>query len=348
MMVVLFHLGGAVAADKYFGLPGFSVPFSFGDAGVEFFFVLSGFIILYAHRNDLSKPSRLASYAAKRFVRIYPIYWIVFLAVAGLAAVSSVSAETLPHDFSLIVKALLLMPLDKAVVGGTGAPVIIVAWTLQYEILFYSFFTFLVISRLLGATLLVLAFCIYLYSMMSGSALQFPLSFIISDYSMLFVLGMAVARLCIGRTEPDRYAGIYLVIGVCVFGLVALSKILGTGALSAWKTILYGISFSMLVYGLVQKEFGGVGYLRAGWLQTLGDSSYVLYLIHYPLISVLCKAAMLADLKTFGMAGALMAFLSSFIICLAVSVLVHAWVEKPVIVFFRKRILPRVPGLQGR
>lgn len=62
MLVVLFHLGGAFAAEKYFGIAAFSIPFKFGSAGVELFFVLSGFIIFSAHRDDIGQVSKIAGY----------------------------------------------------------------------------------------------------------------------------------------------------------------------------------------------------------------------------------------------------------------------------------------------
>ena len=55
--------------------------FDFGHAGVEFFFVLSGFIILHIHWKDLGHPSRFSSFAGKRFLRIYPMYWLVLAAI---------------------------------------------------------------------------------------------------------------------------------------------------------------------------------------------------------------------------------------------------------------------------
>src|SRR4051812_27621380 len=81
VLVMLFHLGGAIAADKYFAMPGFAKPFAFGDCGVEFFFVLSGFIIFSAHRGDVSDPAALSRYLTKRFLRIFPSYWIIFVCV---------------------------------------------------------------------------------------------------------------------------------------------------------------------------------------------------------------------------------------------------------------------------
>ena len=62
ILVVLFHLGGAIADAKYFGLSVFSVPFSFGSAGVEFFFVLSGFIVF------LRIEKSVAEYLRRKFL----------------------------------------------------------------------------------------------------------------------------------------------------------------------------------------------------------------------------------------------------------------------------------------
>jgi len=57
----------------------------FGHAGVDFFFVLSGFIIFFVHGKDIGKPSRLPHYVWRRFIRIYPVYWAVTLISIVLA-----------------------------------------------------------------------------------------------------------------------------------------------------------------------------------------------------------------------------------------------------------------------
>jgi len=77
LLVVLFHMAGVMGLHKYFGVK-FGEIFGFGDAGVEFFFVLSGFITTWVHTPDLGRPAKLVPYLRKRVVRIYPAYSIIF------------------------------------------------------------------------------------------------------------------------------------------------------------------------------------------------------------------------------------------------------------------------------
>ena len=85
MMVVLFHIGASFAAQKYFHEPLFAQIFRFGSSGVEFFFVLSGFIIYFAHRKDFSQPQRLGRFLLRRALRLYPTYWLLLLGVSAVA-----------------------------------------------------------------------------------------------------------------------------------------------------------------------------------------------------------------------------------------------------------------------
>ena len=176
MLVVLLHLGGAIASEKYFGISAFSVPFSFGGSGVSFFFVLRGFIILTVHRKDICRPRMLASYIRKRLIRVYPTYWIIFLFLLFFLAILSSSLRTLFRMTDRFVsRSLILIPQDNTVVGGPVAPVLGVAWSLQYEIVFYLFFALLIINRWLSIIggLVVL----YLFISYAGvsSSLSFPL-----------------------------------------------------------------------------------------------------------------------------------------------------------------------------
>jgi len=78
MLVVLFHASARI--KKLYGVErhAFLDFFDFGDAGVQFFFVLSGFIIYHIHRNDIG---RVGDYLIKRVIRIYPIYIFVTLLI---------------------------------------------------------------------------------------------------------------------------------------------------------------------------------------------------------------------------------------------------------------------------
>ena len=335
IMVVLYHLGGTIASG--FGISSFAIPFSFGYAGVPFFFVLSGFIIFFAHQNDIFKPHRFAIYIKKRFLRIYPTYWIVFIALFLFAIASSLikkAAPQVPLDSIVLLKALLLIPQDPKIVGGTGAPVIAVAWTLQYEVFFYLFFACLILSRWLSIAVV----CALTYIYISNSFGTLPPSFIfsfLSKHMVLFAMGIFVAmahkseKLIVN--EPWKYT----IIGVVMFSSVALCDL--TGIDLAQKSIWYGVASSLIIFGLVRSEDKGLISGGGSLMQKLGDSSYALYLIHYPMIGILCKLFITMQLNKFGFLGATITYVVIFCSCLIGSVILNMLVEKPIAEFFKNR-----------
>lgn len=327
ILVVLFHLGGTLALDKYFGQTLFAKAFSFGHAGVEFFFVLSGFIITYVHWNDFGNLRKLLIYAKKRAVRIYPIYWVVFLIVSGGAYAYPGLRDAIPTDPLLLIKSLALVPQDKLAVGGTGAPVLIVAWSLQYELLFYSVMALFIASVRLG---LFAVLCLAVFSMLNWKTSVFPATFIANEWLFLFGMGALVGAF--SRTKrtvasPKAWAAL----GVAVFFGAAAFEVFFAGKEVEALRWVYGSGSAIAILGLVQMEDRGMAKdWNHPWLLKLGDASYALYLIHFPLISLLCKVAMKIGLN--GLTGTVLTFVSVFLLCLLSAVLLNNAVEKPLLI----------------
>ena len=335
--VLLFHLGIAIGEPNYFHYPIFDIPFAFGEAGVEFFFVLSGFIILTAHRDDLFQPRKVGSYLRKRLIRIYPTYWIIFLGVFFGALMIPSLRHTVPHDFVRVLEALSLMPLDPAVVGGMGAPVLGVAWTLQYEMCFYLFFATLILSRVLA--LIAAALGIYVYFQYAGETSgPFILRFLAEDYVLVFFMGMAAAVLHYSNRAQVLSPRFYLTAGIALFSIVALDVTFELRHIRNWWTILYGVACTMIVLGLVAAEDKGRAFGGGKWMQLLGGASYALYLIHFPLISVLCKFAIALGLGEMGVTGAFITFVAMFVICIAAAMIFHVVIERPLANWLRRKV----------
>ena len=79
VLMVMFHLK-EMSAKRLNQVTFFNL-FQAGSRGVDYFFVLSGFIMVYVHRSAIGKKDLAKSFLVKRAVRIYPIYWIVTLTV---------------------------------------------------------------------------------------------------------------------------------------------------------------------------------------------------------------------------------------------------------------------------
>jgi peptidoglycan/LPS O-acetylase OafA/YrhL len=333
LLVVLFHLGGAIASPKYFALPELARPFSFGHSGVAFFFVLSGFIIAFVHGKDIGHSENLRRYVSKRAARIYPPYLIVFGAVFVMAWLSPSLRAGLPGDWDTIIKSILLLPQDPLVVGGTGAPVLIVAWSLQYEVVFYGLFAIAIFSRMMAALVLA-ALLASALGCWIGNSCSFPRSFFASYWFLLFLVGTLIARL-VSRKIQIKRPRVLALAGVSAFVLVAATEVFTLPADLTRFHLAYGWCSSVIVLGLVRAEDDGALPKPHAIVDALGNSSYALYLIHYPLISVLCKLAVALGLA--GLGGAMLTFVAVLVTCLMAAHIFHRVVERRLLTWLNRQ-----------
>jgi len=213
-----------------------------------------------------------------------------------------------------------------------------VAWSLHYELLFYAVFGCFVAGR--WPALLAVAAVVALAASCIGSC-GFPQSFVASQYLLLFALGAGVAAAARWPALQRRAAAIAFA-GALAFVTMALVEVAYfPGQKTAWTSLCYGAASALLILGLVGRERHGVVLGRARLLQHLGDSSYVLYLLHYPLVSVLCKLLVAAGLR--GDGGAIAAFALTVCVCVAASSLFHLWIEKPLMKMLTPRFAARPP-----
>jgi exopolysaccharide production protein ExoZ len=334
LMVVCFHVCGDLHQDKYLGHAADSIErlMSFGDAGVPFFFVLSGFIITRVHLRDFNRPERLWDYAFKRAARIYPSYWIVFTLAYAAAWTSPTLRNTLPQDALTLIKSALLLPQDPALTGGTGAPVLFVAWTLQYEMMFYLTMGLAIIHQRLLWLPIGLFLLNQLGHVFGEGYLQ---TFFANQRIYLFGMGVLLALFSHHRLHlPMAYARGIAITGTIAFvALASLEIYNGATSDRSDHVLIFGVISTVLVLGLIRMEDAGWRLAPEHLLVRLGNASYVLYLIHVPVMSVLVKAAtMLSNhVGQFGLLGASLSALISVMTCCVLALAFHSQIERPLL-----------------
>jgi peptidoglycan/LPS O-acetylase OafA/YrhL len=332
--VVLFHLGATFALEKYYGAEWLSFPSYLGYVGVECFFVLSGFTIVTAHRHEMFQLTALKRYTIKRVLRIFPTYWIIFLSVYFTALLIPSFSGTVPHDLLLILKSLTLIPLDKNIVGGTGAPVIIVAWSLQYEMLFYVLFSLLFLSKKTSLISVVVLLGLIVFF---GS--EFQKNFILSSYVLLFFMGGGAALVARNQSSNKRLLlGFFVAIGIIV--VTVYYRSLGI-IVEGPRVFMLGCSFALIIFFLVNLEANGIVIGGGRTIQLIGSASYVLYLLHFPMISILSKLSLSIFGKDVPLIGILGIYIGIFLICLISSIIFHKVIELKINNWLSEKLLRR-------
>ncbi len=189
LVVVIYHASLMMQLPQYSGKIFMQGWFFWGFLGVDFFFVLSGFIILYVHFNDINVPSRALRYGWRRVARIFPTYWLIF----GFALVLNVAIQNdkAPIGGLWLVQQLSLWPGQEPWLGP--------AWTLRFELIFYAIFSLLLFKRGLGAAVLAAwLLCILVTSWLTPSFVPDEnqsgfLHILTSPYNLNFFFGMALA-----------------------------------------------------------------------------------------------------------------------------------------------------------
>lgn len=281
LLVVLVHATSILALPQNLGVQAFAGLFKFGHAGVDFFFVLSGFIIYYIHHQEFNQPAKVASYWQKRFVRIVPTYWIV-LAIYGCILFVSPTKELYEREIDTIIRSVFLLP------GGHGQ-ILGVAWTLTHELLFYAFFSVLLINRRVGQILFAIWFFFLALELLFGIANQQQLlEFVLRLFNFGFFLGMLAAKLLIAKKVTFERTLIWG--GICLFFSAGIYESFGSNIPNEWWLLhtCYLVGATLFILGIVSYEqrFG----LKVPSLMLLmGKASYSIYLTHVIVLMILAK-----------------------------------------------------------
>jgi exopolysaccharide production protein ExoZ len=331
LSVVAFHSNSAAAI---FGGPRFE-PFSSGEHGVDFFFVLSGFIIFFVHAADIGRPDQARDYALKRAIRVLPLLWLVVLSFVLIHNLAGAATFSLGQ----VASSLFLYP-------SLEIPTPQVVWTLRHEALFYVMFLSFIFSRRLGLWVFgiwTLAALIQLGLSAAGRPVCGVASFFLSSYELDFVLGGLIATAHRKWTFPTSAWPLLAALAAMV-GVLACEEAFGIGrngltdyvslAATAW-TLVLGLVFAAVLHGVLCL---GPDLKVPRLLTLLGAASYAIYLIHTPVNSA--TQSLVAHLphpfKALGLGH-----VAVIVIGVAAGIATHILVERKITLALRKSLLPR-------
>jgi peptidoglycan/LPS O-acetylase OafA/YrhL len=265
-----------------------------GAAGVDVFFVISGFIMLHTSFRPGRPPMPPGRFLLRRVIRIYPLYWLcagVMLAVmaAGFLQHNQRSGTEIAFSLALLPSSRLILP---------------VAWTLVFEIYFYLVFAASLLLRSATASLLATGGAILLLQLagqhhvgpFAGMPGMEPFAlFLTAPIASEFILGLALAwairkmALRPGVVSPSA-AFCLALLGFAMLGLAAAlvphpAPPAGApippdalGAIGWWRVLGWGCPAVLVAFAFLAVPS------PRGWLGRslvlLGDASYALYLGH--------------------------------------------------------------------
>lgn len=229
-------------------------PFGYGAFGVDLFFVISGFIMAQVAQGRTARD-----FLRDRLWRIYPLWWVAVLPWLFM----------LRRGPLFVLSSITLWPIYP---GGYYSPVLLVGWTLSFELLFYAAVTLTLTSRIRTPVL------VYATLLLLGLTVTSPLvHFLGSPLSLEFLMGVVVARL-----PRPRLVALCMPLGLVMLSLTSpatgdMLAIVWTDAMR--RTIEWGIPAALIVWGALSAEpaFKKRAFDVPVWL---GNASYSLYLFH--------------------------------------------------------------------
>ncbi|MCK1396143.1 acyltransferase [Bradyrhizobium sp. 1] len=312
-------------------------------AGVDLFFVISGFVIVFASSKLFGAPGSRWEFMRRRLIRIVPLYWTALtLRVLVLSAGALVGVKAFP-DATAIIASYLFIPYDAMGFGPKYPfPILDLGWTLNYEMFFYVLFALFVVLRreqavfavasvLLGGILIATAFPLE----------NIALHFWFQPITLEFALGAIIALLFLRGAVLPSVVRLAMVVAALSLWLVPVSwfaDLSGPGFYTWPRVAIWGAGAVLIIAAAVL----GPLEFKSRWsraLAGLGDSSYALYLLH-PFVFILIKVALGRITVPQILCWPLVLLCAGLAITAAA--LFHRYAELPVIDFLRKVTAPRI------
>jgi exopolysaccharide production protein ExoZ len=321
-MVLYGHLNHEVLGKP--AMAGGFVPFQpiWWHCGVDVFFVLSGFIMALITRDSFGVSGAPTRFVKARLIRLVPMYWL--FTTLTLLAMAVVPGEMRHHTATWrhVLGSYLFVPLELNS-DGNPRPVMILGWTLNYEMLFYAIFALAMRLGRQAGLIAVSAAIISLSVIGMMFGLPMPLKVWCNPILLEFLLGIALYEVW-QRTEPmPVWAGLV----VAAQGFCAMAVFMAAGIANhadSYRVIWGGVPAAMIVAGVLMiREQPEPGPVKRFFMRG-GDASYALYLSHPFVLSPVAVVGAKA-----GLANPEAYILSAFAACLAFSWVFYTGFERP-------------------
>jgi peptidoglycan/LPS O-acetylase OafA/YrhL len=315
LMVLVGHATTALIVEQKAALPNFSV----GPFGVDLFFVISGFVMVYSSERLFGQPGAPRKFFARRLARIVPLYWAtISILVWFVVPYASTKAVLSSYFFAPHVP--------------PEAPLLFVGWTLIYEMFFYSVFAVALLAKrrlavVAGASAFLILFVV-LGPAPNAASVGFyappashSFAYLADPIIVEFVLGMLIALAYrAGVRVSLQFTLLSIAFAVVWYNLTvpAIPRQYSCGLTAA--LIVAGMSLSSIPSPKGGRIIGSIVFL--------GDISYALYLTHTLAFVFLAYVAAAFGVKpidhVWPYAGAML------VTALLIAVATHLLFEKPV------------------
>jgi peptidoglycan/LPS O-acetylase OafA/YrhL len=288
------------------------------SGGVYYFFALSGFMVYYVFNKDFGNKRKMRQYLYGRFIRIYPIYWILTLCVLPIYFIFPSLGSGNERELSHIIASILLFP-------DGDYPILSVAWSLTHTVFYYlvislAFFKNKWVSIIIPFAwgIISFAFSIHLFN-----SSNFFVNFLFNFNNLIFLSGICCAFTVTRVKINFSLSSLLVLVGMLGFPLSWINE--QFGFIGVDLQLLTTLSSIFLLLGFasidIQRE---VEIPRLAKL--LGDASFSIYLTHFTwmsALSILLSSSPITAIPNFLVA--LLLIVSSLI----VGCLVYLLLERP-------------------
>lgn len=243
-----------------------------GMAGVDLFFVISGFIMVYITSESRDSAS---TFLSKRIIRVVPNYWFYTLLMAVVIQVVPCVSPITGFTFASLFQSLFFWPHSNP--SGEGQfPLLTVGWSLNYEMFFYLMFAFsLFVTRSFRAPFLVASLLLITHFWPWRWSLD---GFLRNPLIYEFLFGVVLATLYKSNRLPlgnPTLSVLAIVVAVTLFIMPSPPR---------YRPYFWGLVSMFIVYGFLGLErfFSGLHKLVE-----MGNWSYSTYLCHTPILLLL-------------------------------------------------------------
>ncbi len=294
-----------------------------GAAGVDIFFAISGFVMTISLPTISQFKNRARVFLWRRITRIVPLYWLA--TTLKVVLILTVPAAFLHPGlrWSNVIGSYFFIPTKNA--EGLIVPVLIVGWTLNFEMFFYLLFTCSLLvrsspTRLVIPVLLILAVFGLSYPMVVP-----PILVLISPLLVEFLFGILIAQALIAKRLPGTWSSATIAIAGWVAVTIYPYLPQQSEDVEKWRFVFWGVPAAAIVLGTVALEPLLAAKLPK-WVFVAGNASYAVYLAHtfvVPVVGIFVSRSHRASPRT-GTNPA-----PGNVVELLAGDLIHRWVELP-------------------